>query len=41
LFLEQIFNRKLKKSKSDIEIFTDLYKLFERALKIKPENFTY
>lgn len=40
-FLEQLFNRKSKKSKSDIEIFTDLYKLLERSLKIQPENFTY
>ena len=40
-FLEQIFNRNTKKSKSDIEIFTDLYKLLERSLKIEPENFTY
>jgi len=40
-FLEQIFNRNTKKSKSDIEIFTDIYKLLERSLKIEPENFTY
>ena len=41
LFLSQLFNRKGKKTKSDIEIFTDLYKLLERSLKIVPENFTY
>jgi hypothetical protein len=41
LFLTQLFNRKGKKTKSDIEIFTDLYKLLERSLKIEPKNFTY
>jgi hypothetical protein len=41
LFLIQLFNRKGKKTKSDIEIFTDLYKLLERSLKIEPNNFTY
>jgi hypothetical protein len=33
-FFEQIFNRKTKKSKSDVEIFTDIYKVLERSLKI-------
>ena len=41
LFLQQLFDRKGKKSKSDIEIFTDLYKLLERSLKTTPETFTY
>lgn len=41
LFLKQLFNRKGRKSKSDIEIFTDLYKLLERSLKTTPETFTY
>lgn len=41
LFLKQLFNRKGQKSKSDIEIFTDLYKLLERSLKTTPETFTY
>lgn len=41
LFLKQLFDRKGQKSKSDIEIFTDLYKLLERSLKTTPETFTY
>jgi hypothetical protein len=32
-FFKQIFNYKDKKTKSDMEIFTDIYKLFERSLK--------
>lgn len=37
-FFEQIFDYKYQKTKSDIEIFTDLYKLLERSLKM---NETY
>jgi hypothetical protein len=33
VFFKQIFDRKTKKSKSDIEIFTDIYKVLERSLK--------
>ena len=33
LFNKQIFNYKEKKTKSDIEIFTDIYKVLERSLK--------
>lgn len=33
-FFEQIFDYKYQKTKSDIEIFTDLYKLLERSLKV-------
>ena len=32
-FFRQIFERHGKKTKSDIEIFTDIYKLLERSLK--------
>jgi hypothetical protein len=32
-FFKQIFNYKEKKTKSDIEIFTDIYKVLERSLK--------
>lgn len=32
-FFKQIFNYKDKKTKSDIEIFTDIYKVLERSLK--------
>jgi hypothetical protein len=32
-FFIQIFERNRKKTKSDIEIFTDIYKLLERSLK--------
>lgn len=34
-FFKQIFDTKHKRTKSDIEIFTDLYKLLERSLKNK------
>lgn len=34
VFFRQIFDRKTKKSKSDMEIFTDIYKVLERSLKI-------
>ena len=34
-FFEQIFDYKYQKTKSDIEIFTDIYKLLERSIKIK------
>jgi len=33
VFFRQIFDIKFKRTKSDIEIFTDLYKLLERSLK--------
>jgi hypothetical protein len=33
-FFKQIFDRGTKKTKSDIEIFTDIYKVLERSLKI-------
>ena len=33
LFFKQIFDNKYKKTKSDIEIFTDIYKVLERSLK--------
>ena len=33
-FFEQIFDYKYQKTKADIEIFTDLYKLLERSLKV-------
>ena len=33
-FFKQIFDRATTKTKSDIEIFTDLYKVLERSLKI-------
>ena len=33
-FFNQIFDRGMKKTKSDIEIFTDIYKVLERSLKI-------
>jgi hypothetical protein len=32
-FFVQIFGYESKKSKSDIEIFTDIYKTLERSLK--------
>jgi hypothetical protein len=32
-FFSQLFDDKYKKAKSDIEVFTDLYKAFERSLK--------
>jgi hypothetical protein len=32
-FFKQIFDYKFKKTKSDIEIFTDIYKVLERSLK--------
>jgi hypothetical protein len=32
-FFRQIFDSKYKKTKSDIEIFTDIYKVLERSLK--------
>jgi hypothetical protein len=34
-FFKEIFDYKYQKTKSDIEIFTDIYKLLERSLKIK------
>ncbi len=34
-FFSQIFDYKYQKTKSDIEIFTDIYKLLERSLKNK------
>ena len=33
-FFKQIFDRTTTKTKSDIEMFTDLYKVLERSLKI-------
>lgn len=33
-FFKQIFDRGFNKTKSDIEIFTDIYKVLERSLKI-------
>jgi hypothetical protein len=33
-FFEQIFDYKYQKTKADIEIFTDLYKLLERSLNV-------
>jgi hypothetical protein len=33
-FFSQLFDDKYKKAKSDIEVFTDIYKAFERSLKI-------
>lgn len=33
VFFSQIFDKKSKKTKSDVEIFTDIYKMFERSLK--------
>jgi hypothetical protein len=33
-FFEQIFDIKTKKTKSDIEIFTDIYKVLERSLNV-------
>jgi len=33
-FLKQLFNRKRPTSKSDIEMFTDVYKTLERSLQI-------
>lgn len=33
-FFSEIFDRKKPKSKSDIEMFTDIYKLLERSLKL-------
>ena len=33
-FFKQIFDRESTKTKSDIEIFTDIYKVLERSLKI-------
>ena len=33
-FLKQIFDRGFNKTKSDIEMFTDIYKVLERSLKI-------
>ncbi len=33
-FFTQLFNNVGKKTKSDIEIFTDIYKVLERSLKI-------
>jgi hypothetical protein len=32
-FFNDIFDNKHKKTKSDIEIFTDIYKVLERSLK--------
>jgi hypothetical protein len=32
-FFKQIFDYQHKKTKSDIEIFTDIYKVLERSLK--------
>ncbi len=32
-FFEQIFNIKTKKTKADIEVFKDIYKVLERSLK--------
>lgn len=32
-FFSQLFDDKYKKAKSDIEVFTDIYKAFERSLK--------
>ncbi len=33
-FFRQIFDKSSNKTKSDIEIFTDIYKVLERSLKI-------
>ena len=33
-FFKQIFDRGVNKTKSDIEMFTDIYKVLERSLKI-------
>jgi hypothetical protein len=33
-FLIQLFNRNKKVTKSDLEMFTDVYKTLERALQI-------
>ena len=33
-FFSELFDRKKPKSKSDIEMFTDIYKLLERSLKL-------
>ena len=33
-FFSQLFDDKYKKAKSDIEVFTDIYKAFERSLKL-------
>jgi len=33
-FFEQLFDIRQKKTKSDIEIFTDIYKLLERSLNV-------
>ena len=33
-FFKQIFDRGFNKTKSDIEMFTDIYKVLERSLKI-------
>ena len=34
VFFESLFDRKYKKTKSDIEIFTDIYKVLERSLNV-------
>jgi hypothetical protein len=34
-FFKKLFDKKYKKTKSDIEIFTDIYKSLERSLNIK------
>ena len=34
MFLSELFNRKRAVTKSDMEMFTDLYKTLERSLKI-------
>jgi hypothetical protein len=33
-FMKQLFNRKRPTSKSDLEMFTDVYKTLERSLQI-------
>jgi len=34
IFFESLFDKKYKKTKSDIEIFTDIYKVLERSLNV-------
>lgn len=34
IFFKQIFSKEFNKTKSDIEIFTEIYKVMERSLKI-------
>jgi hypothetical protein len=39
-FFKQIFDNKTRKTKSDIEIFTDIYKTLERSIETKNNSFT-